>query len=268
MDGPLPSATNGRPHPDLDAVARQREPVQDEPEVARRYGYRYGYGRRRGSAAGSAILLLVLGVLVLAGKHPGYAILVGILVVAIFVAVYASKARKAWTLRRAVKERKQFWRETPLVPGPYTVYLNSVPDKAVANVRDSLQNLDRNPAVADLDVEHVLRRAKNISATPVLSGVDEDLAVDLKEELEHWGGKVRIKEDAVPVVRQPGKREPIPERVRHEVWRRDGGQCVDCGSRVNLEFDHIVPWSKGGANTARNLELRCQTCNRKKAAKI
>ena len=64
------------------------------------------------------------------------------------------------------------------------------------------------------------------------------------------------------------KREPIPEAVRHEVWRRDGGRCVDCGSRENLEFDHIVPVSKGGANTARNIELRCASCNRSKSADI
>ncbi len=63
-------------------------------------------------------------------------------------------------------------------------------------------------------------------------------------------------------------REPIPESVRHEVWRRDGGQCVDCGSRDKLEFDHIIPWSEGGSNTARNLELRCELCNRKKGARI
>jgi 5-methylcytosine-specific restriction endonuclease McrA len=37
--------------------------------------------------------------------------------------------------------------------------------------------------------------------------------------------------------RQAGAREPIPESVRHEVWRRDEGRCVDCGSREKLEFD-------------------------------
>lgn len=64
------------------------------------------------------------------------------------------------------------------------------------------------------------------------------------------------------------KRRPIPERVRNEVWRRDQGRCVDCSSRERLEFDHIIPISKGGSNTARNLELRCETCNRKKAARV
>jgi hypothetical protein len=63
-------------------------------------------------------------------------------------------------------------------------------------------------------------------------------------------------------------RQPIPEKVRNEVWRRDQGCCVDCGSRERLEFDHIVPVSKGGSNTARNIELRCEPCNRRKGARI
>ena len=42
-------------------------------------------------------------------------------------------------------------------------------------------------------------------------------------------------------------REQISEAVRHEVWRRDKGRCVDCGSQGNLEFDHVIPWSEGGS---------------------
>ncbi len=64
------------------------------------------------------------------------------------------------------------------------------------------------------------------------------------------------------------RREPIPERVRNEVWRRDRGTCIECGSRERLEFDHIVPVSRGGSNTARNLELRCEPCNRRKGDRI
>jgi hypothetical protein len=63
-------------------------------------------------------------------------------------------------------------------------------------------------------------------------------------------------------------REAIPERVRHEVWRRDRGTCVDCGARGRLEFDHIIPVVRGGANTVRNLEIRCESCNRSKGARI
>lgn len=64
------------------------------------------------------------------------------------------------------------------------------------------------------------------------------------------------------------RRQAIPERVRHEVWRRDEACCVDCGSRERLEFDHIIPVSKGGSNTARNIELRCERCNAGKGARI
>ena len=63
-------------------------------------------------------------------------------------------------------------------------------------------------------------------------------------------------------------REPIPEVIRAEVWRRDNGQCVQCGSREKLQFDHIIPVSKGGATTARNLQLLCQSCNLSKGAKV
>ena len=66
----------------------------------------------------------------------------------------------------------------------------------------------------------------------------------------------------------PARREAIPERVRHEVWRRDRGTCVECGSRGRLEFDHIIPLSRGGANTVRNIELRCEPCNRRKGARV
>ena len=63
-------------------------------------------------------------------------------------------------------------------------------------------------------------------------------------------------------------RQRIPERVRIEVWRRDGGKCARCGSRENLEYDHIVPVSRGGSNTARNIELLCEKCNRSKSNNI
>jgi hypothetical protein len=64
------------------------------------------------------------------------------------------------------------------------------------------------------------------------------------------------------------ERTRIPEQVRIEVWRRDQGKCVSCGSREKLEYDHIVPVSRGGSNTARNVELLCQDCNRAKGDRI
>ena len=34
-------------------------------------------------------------------------------------------------------------------------------------------------------------------------------------------------------------------------------------SKEDLEFDHVISFSKGGANTYRNIQLLCEKCNRK-----
>jgi len=60
----------------------------------------------------------------------------------------------------------------------------------------------------------------------------------------------------------------IPEDVKNDVWRRDEGRCVECGSNEDLEFDHIIPHSRGGSNNKRNIQLLCESCNRKKSDNI
>ncbi len=57
----------------------------------------------------------------------------------------------------------------------------------------------------------------------------------------------------------------ISDDVRLKVWRRDEGKCVKCGSLEKLEYDHIIPVSKGGSNTERNVRLLCEKCNRTKS---
>lgn len=68
--------------------------------------------------------------------------------------------------------------------------------------------------------------------------------------------------------KKDGNRTTIPMDVANAVWNRDGGKCCICGSKENLEFDHIIPISKGGATTFRNLQILCKNCNIRKSDNI
>lgn len=70
----------------------------------------------------------------------------------------------------------------------------------------------------------------------------------------------------VQVESSPGRN--LSATVKREVWRRDQGKCVECGSKEFLEFDHIVPFSRGGSNTTRNIQLLCGKCNKAKSNNI
>jgi HNH endonuclease len=61
-------------------------------------------------------------------------------------------------------------------------------------------------------------------------------------------------------------RRVIPQAVKIAVSARDGGRCRKCGSTQQLHFDHVIPVSRGGANTVANIQLLCGPCNRAKGA--
>lgn len=63
-------------------------------------------------------------------------------------------------------------------------------------------------------------------------------------------------------------RRRITREVRNAVWIRDGGLCVECGADDYLEFDHVIPVSRGGSNAENNIQLLCRRCNNTKSDRI
>lgn len=66
------------------------------------------------------------------------------------------------------------------------------------------------------------------------------------------------------------KRAGFSSEVRKAVWLRDNGRCRHCGIAdteavvkygTHLHYDHIVPFSRNGADTEQNCQLLCQGCN-------
>jgi hypothetical protein len=103
---------------------------------------------------------------------------------------------------------------------------------------------------------------------------DEDLSADdvkalvllrirrRERELATAHSLMRAEQAGQPV------RPPVPIEIRRAVFERDGGRCVECGESFDLQYDHVIPLSLGGATTLPNLQLLCADCNRRKGATL
>lgn len=55
--------------------------------------------------------------------------------------------------------------------------------------------------------------------------------------------------------------------LRFKILQRDNFKCCACGASpakdpsVELQVDHIIPWSKGGETVMENLQTLCSKCN-------
>lgn len=98
--------------------------------------------------------------------------------------------------------------------------------------------------------------------------IDANIVSDGKRKVFKFSLKPVEKKSFGRIVELPHNRL-IPTPVKVEVWRRDRGQCVQCGSTKNLHFDHDIPFSKGGSSlTAANVRLLCAKHNLEKSDKI
>lgn len=57
-----------------------------------------------------------------------------------------------------------------------------------------------------------------------------------------------------------------PTSVRRNTFKRDGYKCTRCGSKQNLEADHIIPFSEGGITHISNMRTLCSKCHKIRTA--
>ena len=63
----------------------------------------------------------------------------------------------------------------------------------------------------------------------------------------------------------------IPFKIKMRVVRRDNYTCQHCNRHLKddeVEFDHIIPVSKGGSSEEQNIRLTCFDCNREKSNQV
>ncbi|MEM8719360.1 MAG: HNH endonuclease [Cyanobacteria bacterium P01_G01_bin.39] len=63
----------------------------------------------------------------------------------------------------------------------------------------------------------------------------------------------------------------ISKSTRVSVLHRDKYKCVFCGrssQQIELQIDHIIPFSRGGSNQIDNLQTLCVDCNQGKSDRI
>lgn len=135
-------------------------------------------------------------------------------------------------------------------------------------------NKDEDVVKFDVEVEtdEISDGVFNVVVTKSPTELNEKQILDLKAKLSE---KLRLDGEfvssmSIEVLKSTKSKRTrtITQNVKDRVWNRDGGKCVQCDSNENLEFDHIIPFSKGGANTYRNIQLLCEQCNRQKSNKI
>lgn len=75
---------------------------------------------------------------------------------------------------------------------------------------------------------------------------------------------------AVPEKRPLPVHGLVPPLTRRELYHRDSGLCMYCGTSLRyreMQFEHIVPRSRGGPHTWDNVTAACGPCNHRKAAR-
>jgi len=145
---------------------------------------------------------------------------------------------------------------------------DATPEWTGIEINDFFKKLNDSPVHVFGGIYIFQKSVYYINEPEIYESIENIKAFIQAKELK-WQKKI---DKAKKIATQPQTTKPdrtsIPDDVKLFVWRRDEGRCVKCGSQEKLEFDHIIPISKGGSNTARNIQILCEKCNREKGDNI
>ncbi|MGM0484712.1 MAG: HNH endonuclease [Candidatus Krumholzibacteriota bacterium] len=119
--------------------------------------------------------------------------------------------------------------------------------------------------MVDKETMNKIKRAKSLLSTRYPKGVKlETLFRELLDGYLEKNDPNRRESDKDIKSNNLNRTRYIPRKVKDLVYRRDGGRCSfvskngrRCNSTWNLQYDHIVPFGKGGDNSPENLRLLC-----------
>jgi len=134
------------------------------------------------------------------------------------------------------------------------------------------EQLSRRHLTTDREFEELLASARSalshsMPGASELEILKQGLRCIIRDHEKRKGLTERPRPSQQPAA-NPSPDAAIPRAVKRAVWQRDQGRCQwptqdggICGSRVRVEFHHVIDRGKGGPSTEDNLILACAVHN-------
>ncbi len=164
--------------------------------------------------------------------------------------------------------------------------IESVMDKSTRVVKAELNAIAVSENLKKSQSEKTRRTATQANKT-ILKMTLEDEEV---KNLDFLKSKLNIKDDKIlisrllknererldpgakVVVAKVGRKISLPRSIspakKHEVYKKAGSKCEQCGSVYALNIEHVRPVALGGGNELGNLKLLCRSCNGRSGIKV
>lgn len=134
------------------------------------------------------------------------------------------------------------------IGGPYRHQYRGISNEYV-ELYDGVSNLEKIIEGVEFTIEHINDKKALDSMYWLVQGCNI-LCINKKQKMKN------------------STRKSISKSIRHEVFKRDGFKCVECGATkedTRLHIDHILPVSQGGSDEMDNLQTLCESCNLSKS---